>query len=346
MKFNKIIKITVLFLLAILVVYFIVRLATIGQMQFIEIDKSDENLGIKKSDELLAAIEREKQFKDNQGKGNPIVETKEKPNEEKEKIERFQILLLGLDSRSKNDKRSRSDAIMLVTMDFNTKEIKLSSFVRDLQVDINGRKDKINHAYANGGGESTLRVLNQNFNLDVRNFAAVNMFDLREIVDIIGGLEIDITNAERKEINYRVKELADIEGRRDYELLSENGLQHLNGEQVVAYGRIRNTAGGDFVRTDRQREVISLIIEKVKGKNLVELVGIANKLFPFITTTLTTNEIENIILKTLSNGIDYEIKSARFPSDKLSYSDMSTGVYYLKIRDKEKFIDELHEFVY
>jgi len=343
-KKSIVILIAILFI-SVFAIYGIVKGLTVGQMTYIEIDKSDDNLGITKSDKLLEAIEREKAFKENQ-----VQQTSDTTEVDKEveitEPELFQILLLGLDSRSKNDKGSRSDAIMLVTIDFKKKEIRLGSFVRDLQVEINGRKDKITHAYAYGGGEETLRTINQNFDLEVRDFAVVNMFNLREIIDIIGGLDIEITKAEMQEINYRVKEIADVERRTDYKFLTESGFQHLNGEQVVAYGRIRNTAGGDFARTDRQREVITLIIEKMRGKNFLELLGISNKLFPLVGTTLTTNEIETVLLKAISNGIDYKILSTRFPSDELVKSDMSTGVYYLKITDMESCIKEIHDFIY
>lgn len=347
---KKIFLIISISIITILIIYGFVRLTTIGQMGYIEIDKSDANLGIKMSDALLAAKEREKQFKESQGK--ELIENES--NLELDKVETldnvetelFQILLLGSDSRSKNIKGSRTDAIMLVTIDFKNKDIKLSSFLRDLKVKIKGKTDKLTHAYSYGGGEETIRVLNENFELDIRDFAVVSMFDLRTIIDSIGGLDLEVTEAERQEINYRVKEIADIEGRKDYKFLKEKGFQHLNGEQIVAYGRIRNTAGGDYARTDRQREVISLIIEAMKGKNLIELVGISNNLFPLISTTLTTSEIENKLLKVVSGGIDYKIKSTRFPSDDLIYSDMSTGVYYAAITDKDKFIEELHDFIY
>lgn len=334
--------VAIVIIIIILAIYGIIRHITIGQMTYIEIDKSDENLGIKKSDALLSAIEREKLFKENQKffSGEQQVES----NNKESKL--FHILLLGLDSRSKTYKGSRSDAIMLLTIDFSNKEIKLSSFVRDLQVEVKGKKDKITHAYAYGGGELTLRTLNQTFNLDIRDFAVVNMFDLREIIDTIGGLEIEVNETELEELNYRVQEIAEVESRTDYILLTESGYQHLNGEQVVAYSRIRSTAGGDYTRTERQREVISLVINKMKEKNIVDLVGLANKLLPLISTTLTTSEIENLLLKGVSNGLDYEIKSVRFPSNSISKSDMSTGVYYLKITDIEKCIKEVHEFIY
>lgn len=169
------------------------------------------------------------------------------------------IALLGIDSW--DNFAGRSDAIIVITLDYKYKTIKLSSFMRDLRVDIHGHgTSKLGHAYSYGGGELLLRTLNDNYGLAIENYIALNFSSFEKIIDLFGGLELDIDNHEKNEINKIVKE-PDLENA---------GIQLLNGRQALAYSRIRVVGRADFERTERQRRVAEELIRKSAALSLTE----------------------------------------------------------------------------
>lgn len=333
-KITKLLSLLIVFLLIVILVggYSFYKINIMGNIEFEVIDKSKENLGI--SDKPKVPNQPEK----------PITGGEVEVVEEEETNELYRIVLLGIDSRSKND-RGRSDAIMVVTLDTAERKIKMASFLRDLQVDINGRPDKINHSYSYDSGVGVLRALNSNFDLDLSDYVTVNMFNLSKVIDKIGGIRVDIKKNEIKEINYRIREVANLEGRRDYTLLKETGVQEINGEQSVAYMRIRNTGSGDIDRTGRQREVLELLVQEVSKKNIVEVLSIASEVSKLIGTTIEEKELESIVLKVLPILKEVTLEGQVFPNSESAYSDMSTGIYYLKLRDKETFSADVQEYL-
>lgn len=157
------------------------------------------------------------------------------------------IALFGIDAPK--GKVGRSDAIMILTLDEEHKVMKLTSIMRDSYVDIPGHgDDKITHAYAFGGPELAMKTLNENFNVNVEDFMAVNFTSLPEIIDKLGGVKINIIP----------EEIHHIPG------ITSPGEQVLNGEQALAYSRIRYATGGDYKRTERQRVVLEAVFEKLK----------------------------------------------------------------------------------
>ncbi|MFZ2258198.1 MAG: LCP family protein [Clostridiaceae bacterium] len=234
------------------------------------------------------------------------------------------ILVLGVDSP---DGIGRSDAMMILTVDRTTSKIKLTSLIRDSYVYIAGHgMDKLNHAYAFGGASLALRAVNTNFDMNITDFVRVNFSSLPHIIDKIGGLDIDLTAAEAKTVGVPSK-----------------GLNHLNGAQVLTYSRDRSTAGGDFMRTTRQREVMMLMIKKLMKLTPVEMIQTVDQLLPMVKTSLTSGDI--LGLGTAAAIGKYDIVQNSFPEDETSKGVLIDQIYYLKW-DKQNTINKLHKFIF
>lgn len=136
--------------------------------------------------------------------------------------------------------------------------------MRDSYVDIEGHgKTKLNHAYAYGGPELAIKTINSNFKLNIRDFVAVDFYGLENIIDTVGGVEIPVRSDEIKYINSYMQGTAKVENKAVQEVQNP-GLQNLNGMQAVAYARIRYTSGGDYERTERQRTILTAVMNKIK----------------------------------------------------------------------------------
>lgn len=233
------------------------------------------------------------------------------------------ILVLGVDSP---DGIGRSDAMMIMTIDKTTNKVKLTSLIRDSYVYIAGHgMDKLNHAYAFGGASLAIRTVNTNFNMNITDFVRVNFDSMPHIIDAIGGLDIDLSAAEAQTIGV------------------PKGLNHLNGAQVLTFSRIRSTAGGDFMRTSRQREVLTLMIQKLMKLNATDMVQTANRLLPMLKTSLQPGDILGLA-STVALG-QYNVVQNSFPEDATSKGVLIKQIYYLKW-DKEDTITKLHKFIF
>ena len=234
------------------------------------------------------------------------------------------ILLLGVDSP---DGIGRSDSMIILTIDKTTKKIKLTSLFRDSYVYIAGHgMDKLNHAYAFGGPSLALRAVNTNFSMDIKDFVRVNFDSMPHIIDLIGGLDINLSPAEAKIVG-----------------VPNSGLVHLNGPQALTYSRIRATEGGDFTRTSRQRELLTLMIQKLMKLSPVEMLDAANRLLPLVKTSLPSNDIIGLG-STVALG-KYSIVQDSFPVEASSKGVMIDGIYYLKW-NKTETISKLHKFIF
>ena len=194
------------------------------------------------------------------------------------------IALLGIDSRADDyDLGNRSDCIMIASINNKTKDIKLISVYRDTYVNVleNGqeRLDKITHAYSYGGAQNTLKSLNEALDLNVTQYMTVNFEAVKEIVNSVGGIDITITSEEVPHVPN----------------ISSAGTYTLNGEQALAYSRIRYATGGDYKRTERMRTVLTKIIGKMKEKNISELNRLTDELLPKVSTNITSSEIISLI---------------------------------------------------
>lgn len=300
-----------------------------SQINHVEIDKSDEALGIRTEPQTS---------KDSK----PSVVKKEKPVDKyQDKI--INIALFGVDRRNQGEE-SRADATMILTVDFKNNKLKVSSLMRDMFVEVEGyEKTKFNHAYAYGGAPLAIKTINQNFDTDIRDYVTVDFFTLEKVIDEISGIEIDVKESEIPLINRHMQEVATIQGELGVKV-HHAGVQTLNGKQAVAYARIRYVGNGDFERTERQRKVVSQMVKKVEGLSKTELPGLVMKVLPHVETSLNTNTIIDMGVKYLTEGIT-EMEQDRFPRDGAWESLKIDNGWYMKV-DMERTTDDIAEFIY
>jgi len=244
------------------------------------------------------------------------------------------IALFGGDGRT-DEEVSRSDAIMILSIDKTHKKIKLASIMRDTYVEIHGHgKTKLNHAYAHGGPELAIRTLNENFDLDIRDYAFVNFDSFEKLVNAVGGVDVDLNVAEVDEIN------KNISGSK----INGAGSNHLNGEQALAYTRIRNIGHGDYERTERQRRVISELFEKGRTVKMSRYSELVDSLFPYVETSLSKMEIVKLGTYGITNNIK-TLEQTRFPKDENSKGQYIGDIWYL-VTDLEATTEDIHKFIY
>ena len=230
------------------------------------------------------------------------------------------IVLLGVDSQDGSFSNTRSDCIIIVSINKKTNDVNLTSVYRDTYVQIDGHGlDKITHAYAYGGPELAMSTLNKNLDLNITEFVTVNFETVKTVVDSIGGVTIKVTDAEATQISG----------------LSSGGTYTLNGEQALAYSRIRKI-DSDYQRTERMRTVIEAVFDKVKTLGVSELSNFVDTILPLISTNLSSNEIISMLpavpfysIKN-SEGWPYEVRG------------ISTDAWYGVPVTLESNVKELH----
>ncbi len=224
------------------------------------------------------------------------------------------IVLFGVDARANTYDNSRSDCIIIASINEDTNEVKLTSIYRDTYVYIEGHGyDKITHAYAYGGPELAINTINKNFDLDITEFVAVNFDAVVDIIDAIDGVNITIESDELNYINDYISAVDSQMGKRTQKV-TKTGNQTLSGVQALAYSRIRYTAGGDYKRTERMRDVLNASFSKAKTMSVGKLNNLADILLPKVYTNITSNEILGMIPNITkynvvsSIGWPYEVK--------------------------------------
>ncbi len=202
------------------------------------------------------------------------------------------IAIFGLDNRDNgNYSGGQSDTIMIVSVNDETKDVKIISVYRDSYLRVGDEKyGKANSAYTRGGAEQAVQMLNANLDLNITDYVCVDWAALVEAIDELGGIEIEITAQEAQQINNYMWEIDQMMGTRTPQV-SGSGLKTLSGVQATAYARIRNTAGDDFKRTSRQRIILGAMLDKAKQSDVGTLIDICNVVFDDISTTLELSEI-------------------------------------------------------
>ncbi len=257
----------------------------------------------------------------------------------------FNILLIGYDSRDKNS-RGRSDTNILVSVNRDTREITMTSIMRDSYVAIPGHgNNRINAAYAYGGSSLLVETVEKNLQVSVDHYAAVNFYSFMDIIDMIDGVDIEVSDAEAEVMNRYIRELNRLEGcGEETDRLDAGGMLHLNGKQALAYTRVRYVGNADFERTQRQRTVLEKTFEKAKEMNLLELSRLLERLLPEISTDMSEREILFFLLQGTS-FFQYDLKSLRVPADGTYEALRINGMEVLGI-DLEKNRALLKEEVY
>lgn len=270
------------------------------------------------------------------------------------------IALFGVDSRDKQlDKNTRTDVIMIASINQDTKEVKLVSVYRDTWLNMtNDKYNKANSAYAKGGAKQAISMLNMNLDLDITDFVTVGFDAVIDVIDELGGVEIDVKEDEILHLNsYQKSMVGHVVGKNEkgedmydavegveYIAVTHAGLQTLNGLQATAYSRIRYTSGGDLARAERQRLVLTKIAQKAMTMNPATLNKIADTISSEIATSLDMTEI----LSLLSDITSYQIgETAGFPFNDYVKPNAFVGkASVVAPIDLEKNVTLLHEFLF
>ena len=284
----------------------------------------------------------------NEGAGSNLISTDVNTenlavNEELEVENHWNIALFGVDSRTGVlGKGTLSDCIIVCSINKETKQVKLVSVYRDTYLNIgNDTYNKANSAYSSGGPEQAIKMLNTNLDLDITNFATVDFSALVSVVDAIGGVTIDLTSEEITHLNnYQVETSKVTNGK--IENISGAGEHLLNGIQTVSYCRIRYTAGDDFKRSERQRQVIGLVVEKAKTMSPTALTSIIEEAFPKCATNIELNQL----LELAKDISSYEIvDTTGFPFDKKNDILGAKGDCVIPV-GLEQNVVQLHEYLF
>lgn len=259
--------------------------------------------------------------------------------------EQVNILLVGTDARKK-DVSSRSDTMILLTIDYKNNQLKLTSFLRDSYVQIareKPRKEKLNAAFFRGGIQMLIDTLELNFKVDIPYYAIVDFEIFENVVDKLGGVDVEVTEKEADYINSRKRMTKEY-----IEFFPEKisaGLNHFTGGQALWYSRIRYL-DSDFMRTRRQRKVIEAIVKKAASENPKELLATAQEILPMIRTNIPSDDIMDLGINALrKKAYQFPIVQHSIPADKTWSSKVISGVGDCLVLDFDENINQLHSFL-
>lgn len=242
------------------------------------------------------------------------------------------ILLIGADDD--NGGSSRSDSMILVSVDYIHQKIKLTSFLRDCWVEIpsTGKSAKINSAFAKGGAPLLCNTIEYNFLVDIDHYVKVDFDMFREIIDELGGVEVEVTQKEAEFINRTTRQTVN------------SGIVTLNGDEALVYARIRKL-DSDYKRTERQRKIISALINKANNKNVGELFEMVKKVAPLIESDMSPLTVSGLMFKCGIPALGFVIEQMQMPDDSM----MTTGYVgdqWAEIPDLELCRDNIYNFIY
>lgn len=262
------------------------------------------------------------------------------------------IALFGVDNRSNgNYKSGNTDVIMIARIDNETKEVKLVSVYRDTMLNMMDKDDedaysKANAAYNMGGPDQAVRMLNVNLDLDIKEYVSFDFNAVAEAVDLLGGVEVEISTEEAVAMQGYQEEVAEMTGKKSKEL-NVGGTYNLDGVQAVSYARLRYVGNGDFQRTERQRLIVNKMVEKALASDLGTINELIDTIFPEVKTSLTKTEI----LSLAKDAFGYSMgENTGFPFEQ------ETGSYKVSYQSKKAScvipadlasnVKQLHEFLY
>ena len=257
----------------------------------------------------------------------------------------YNLLLVGVDRRDKTW-NGNSDSMMLVSINHTAKRVSVVSLMRDTYVDIPGYGyNKLNAAYALGGGPLLTETITDTYKVDVSRYAAVDFEDMIQIIDALGGIDLEMTDAEVEVANGYMLDMCNTLGLNGYDyVLPGGGVYHCNGVQAVAYARNRYVGNSDYARTERQRYVISQIIEEVKRMDVAQLTQFVKDVLPLVTHNVEETEIWDLVTKAP------EILQYKFVQDRIPYDNMYDVIYVdsqdMLVPQWETTIEKLHNTIY
>lgn len=252
------------------------------------------------------------------------------------------IVLFGGDSREGVlGAGTHADTIIIASIHNETKEVKLVSVYRDLlTMQVDGKLKKANSAYFAGGAKDAINMLNLNFDLDIQDYVTVDFAVVVDVVDALGGIEIDVSDAEAAEVNNHIDGTGAVVGKEAIHI--KGGYQKLDGVQALTYARIRKNVGGDYARTERQRLVISKVVEKAKKMNLSTLNELIDTVFPRVSTSLSLTDV----LALATNFTQYQLgETSGFAFEHIDGHVEGLGSVVVPLGVIEN-VEELHTFLY
>lgn len=330
--------IEIILLILSLIVLYVVTITT-HSVRKTELDKS--NILINPSPE-----ETEEEAADPAGKGSVVSASRKTSGKGVRNV-----ALFGVDSRDGNlSKRTRSDTMIIASVDQDTHQIRLMSVYRDTYLNLgNDTYTKANAAYAKGGPEQAINMLNMNFDLDITDYVTIGFEGLSEAVDALGGVEIDIAVDEIAHLNNYQRSMylnEDGSGELNEDIIEvyDDGLQTLNGLQATAYCRIRYTAGNDYKRAERQRTVIAKLLERAKSSSVSKLSKAVMAIMPHVETSLSVDEV----IRLLGDVSEYSVtESDGLPFEAYRYpAKLGADGYCIVPTDLESNARALHSILY
>lgn len=272
------------------------------------------------------------------------------------------IMVYGEDSGSDStNPYGRSDTMIMVSIDNRHKQIKMTSFMRDMLVNIPYTDDagnahgldKLNAAYSLGGASLSVKTIEENFGVDIDRYAIVNFDSFKSIIDALGGIDINLTQDEIDYINWQTYLNNQSEER--YEIKDEPGLVHLNGRQALWYARDRGyeeaehpefvVSGDDFDRTSRQRNLMKTLMKEFKSAGLTDIVKIVSEIGPMITTNLKKDEITTLVANSLTY-LSYNVEEFSLPTGDCYKYSWYNQQSVLEITDMQTMRTHLAKFVF
>ena len=256
------------------------------------------------------------------------------------------FMLVGADNldrvngRENSYAEERSDVFKIISLDYTDKKIKIISLDRDVVVWIpdkgsNGEFGRFNWAYSFGQAKYALGAINYNLDLDIAKYITFSFAGFRDVIDIIGGVDIELTTAEANELNKSTNAT----------MYAQEGSNHLDGLTALNYARIRKI-DSDFVRMDRQNVVINAVINKFKNCSLNELLDVINKCLPYITTNLTGKEIKDYMLAIMSFDLN-DLDQQTYPiGEEYDVCWNKEGIGGYLVRSYSNQVKEIHKFIY
>ncbi len=260
------------------------------------------------------------------------------------------IAIFGSDSRNIEDTydNGRSDCIIIATINPTTKSISLVSIPRDTYVNVPGYgKTKINHAFAYGQEQLSIKTINENFGLNISEYVTVSWEAVVNVVDLVGGIDLEISEAEKDYINRGVDAQAQ-KFNKDNSKLTSSGKVHLNGIQVLTHCGNRYVGNNDFARAERQRTVITTLLQVISQKSVTEINKIIDEFLPYVKTNIDVVKYSSYIPDVLKYKNEYlgNITSAQVPSLEDASGQYIGGIYYFVPSSYEKCKQDFIKYLY
>ena len=265
------------------------------------------------------------------------------------------VMLFGEDN-SDGDEHGRTDTMIMMSIDNWHKKLKLTSFQRDTYVYIPGYgQNKINAAYTYGGPKLTIETIETNFGIKIDRYAVVDFDSFIEIIDTLGGIDMEVTQDEIDYINYQMYKNEQVDNPKT--ITSAPGIVHLNGQEALWYARNRGLStnedgneigidGDDWDRTSRQRKLLEKMFNDLKGADLTKIVSIVSSVGPMVTTNLKKDEITALVSHA-PTYLTYTVEQSYVPTEGLWYYENNTPAgSVIAIADMNKQRLEFAKFIY